>query len=211
MRISQRLALSYIRTKFKLLSAISKKKAAEKAFQLFCTPQVRNKKKLPKIFEEAEKLSLDVEGNTVRGWRFNKGGGRKAMIIHGFESSVINFDRYLRQLIKKGYEVLAFDAPAHGRSGGKIINAPLYKKTIQEVYKKFGPVQSFIAHSFGGMAVCLALEEISQVKAIHPHLGRCLGPPCVLRNKIVSPRCTEGTHFCGVPVWNSFPNAERRL
>jgi hypothetical protein len=33
----------------------------------------------------------------------------------------------------------------------------------------------------------------------------------VLRNKIVSPRCTEGSHFCGVPVWNSFPNAERRL
>jgi thymidylate synthase ThyX len=56
-----------------------------------------------------------------------------------------------------------------------------------------------------------SMDEISQVKAIHPHLGRHLGPPCVLRNKIVSPRCTEGSHFCGVPVWNSFPNAERRL
>ena len=32
-----------------------------------------------------------------------------------------------------------------------------------------------------------------------------------VRNKIVSPRCTEGTHFCGVPVWNTFPNVERRL
>jgi thymidylate synthase ThyX len=56
-----------------------------------------------------------------------------------------------------------------------------------------------------------SMDEISQVKSIHPHLGRYLGPPCVLRNKIVSPRCTEGSHFCGVPVWNSFPNAERRL
>ena len=56
-----------------------------------------------------------------------------------------------------------------------------------------------------------SMDEISQVRSIHPHLGRHLGPPCVLRNKIVSPRCTEGTHFCGVPVWNSFPNAERRL
>jgi thymidylate synthase ThyX len=56
-----------------------------------------------------------------------------------------------------------------------------------------------------------SMDEISQVKSIHPHLGRHLGPPCVLRNKIVSPRCTEGSHFCGVPVWNSFPNAERRL
>ncbi|HTH23932.1 MAG TPA: FAD-dependent thymidylate synthase, partial [Vicinamibacterales bacterium] len=56
-----------------------------------------------------------------------------------------------------------------------------------------------------------SMDEISQVKEIHPHLGRYLGPPCVLRNKIVAPRCTEGTHFCGVPVWNTFPNAQRRL
>jgi len=56
-----------------------------------------------------------------------------------------------------------------------------------------------------------SMDEIAQVKSIHPQLGRFLGPPCVLRNKIVAPRCTEGSHFCGVPVWNSFPNAERRL
>jgi thymidylate synthase ThyX len=56
-----------------------------------------------------------------------------------------------------------------------------------------------------------SMDEIAQVQAVHPQLGRFLGPPCVLRNRIVSPRCTEGTHFCGVPVWNSFPAAERRL
>jgi thymidylate synthase ThyX len=56
-----------------------------------------------------------------------------------------------------------------------------------------------------------SMDEIEQVGALHPRLGRHLGPPCVLRNKIVSPRCTEGTHFCGVPVWNTFPKAVRRL
>ena len=56
-----------------------------------------------------------------------------------------------------------------------------------------------------------SMDEIEQVAEVHPRLARYLGPPCVLRNKIVAPRCTEGTHFCGVPVWNSFPNAERRL
>lgn len=56
-----------------------------------------------------------------------------------------------------------------------------------------------------------SMDEIAQVAAVHPRLGKFLGPPCVLRNRIVSPRCTEGTHFCGVPVWQSFPNVERRL
>jgi thymidylate synthase ThyX len=56
-----------------------------------------------------------------------------------------------------------------------------------------------------------SMDEIAQVREVHPRLARYLGPPCVLRNKIASPRCTEGTHFCGVPVWNSFPQAVRRL
>ena len=161
MKLSQRLALNYYRTKFKLLSTISKKKAAEKAFELFCTPQRKHIRPLPKIFEQAEKLQLKLDGSMMQGWRWNHPAERKLLILHGYESSVTNFDRYVRPFIKKGYEVLAFDAPAHGRSGGKKITAPLYKMMIQEIHKQFGPVQSYIAHSFGGLAVSLALEEIS--------------------------------------------------
>lgn len=160
LKTTQRLAIKYYRTKFKILTSISKRTAAEKAFELFCTPQIRNKKKLPKIFETAEKLQLKVDGIIVRGWRFNHPAERKVLILHGYESSVTNFDRYVKPLVNKGYEVLAFDAPANGRSDGKQITLPLYSKMIKEIHKKFGPVQSYMAHSFGGLAVSLALEEI---------------------------------------------------
>jgi thymidylate synthase ThyX len=56
-----------------------------------------------------------------------------------------------------------------------------------------------------------SMEEIEQVRQVHPRLGRHLGPPCVIRNGLIAPRCTEGAHFCGVPVWLAFPNVERRL
>jgi len=56
-----------------------------------------------------------------------------------------------------------------------------------------------------------SMDEIEQVRAVHPRIGRYLGPPCVVRNGLISPRCTEGSHFCGVPVWRDFPNAVRRL
>jgi thymidylate synthase ThyX len=56
-----------------------------------------------------------------------------------------------------------------------------------------------------------SMDEIEQVRAVHPRLGRYIGPPCVIRNGLVSPRCTEGTHFCGVPVWRDFPAAVRKL
>lgn len=188
----QRIAISYYKTKFKLLATISKRKAAEKAFELFCTPQSRKNKKPTKIFESGEKLHFPLEGSIVRGWRFNpvrtpaqkihsdgdhprpyrhgQTGGhpaeKKVLILHGWESSVTNFDKYINLFVKKGYEVLAFDAPAHGGSGGKKITAPLYKDMIMKIHKQFGPVNSFLAHSFGGLAVSLALEELNDTKNI---------------------------------------------
>jgi thymidylate synthase ThyX len=56
-----------------------------------------------------------------------------------------------------------------------------------------------------------SMEELEQVRAVHPRLARHMGPPCVLRHGRVTPTCTEGEHFCGVPVWRSFPDVTRRL
>jgi esterase/lipase len=159
-KIAREIAISYYRTKFRILSAVSKKKAAEIAFELFCTPQLRYRKPLSKNFAGAEKLHFNIHGETVRGYRWNKGGSKKVLIAHGFNSSVTSFDRYILPLIRKGYEVLAFDAPAHGRSTGKTINAVVYSDMILAINEKYGPIQSFMAHSFGCLGVSLALETI---------------------------------------------------
>jgi len=160
MELTKRLALHYIQTRFKLLSRLSKKKAAEEAFRLFTTPQSRVKKELPPIFKKAEKLSFNFNGVTIQGFRFNHPSEKKLLILHGFESSVLNFDAYVQPLLKKDYEILAFDAPAHGLSGGRQINAVDYKNLILHIVKTYGPVTSFLTHSFGGLALGLALEEL---------------------------------------------------
>jgi thymidylate synthase ThyX len=56
-----------------------------------------------------------------------------------------------------------------------------------------------------------SMDELAQVRAVHPRLARHMGPPCVLRAGRITPTCTEGEHFCGVPVWRSFPDVERRI
>ena len=56
-----------------------------------------------------------------------------------------------------------------------------------------------------------SMEEIEQVRAVHPELVRHVGPPCFVRTGLARPRCTEGSHFCGVPVWRSFPDVSRRI
>jgi thymidylate synthase ThyX len=56
-----------------------------------------------------------------------------------------------------------------------------------------------------------SMDEIAQVRKVHPELSRYIGPPCHLRAGITTPICTEGSHFCGVKVWLDFPNIERKI
>ena len=56
-----------------------------------------------------------------------------------------------------------------------------------------------------------SMEEIEQVRRVHPRLMRYIGPPCYIRAGITSPICTEGSHFCGIKVWETFPTIERRI
>jgi thymidylate synthase ThyX len=56
-----------------------------------------------------------------------------------------------------------------------------------------------------------SMDEIAQVRQVHPEFSRYIGPPCHLRAGITTPICTEGSHFCGVKVWLDFPNIQRRI
>jgi thymidylate synthase ThyX len=56
-----------------------------------------------------------------------------------------------------------------------------------------------------------SMDEVEQVGRVHPGLMRHVGPPCFVRSGVVRPRCTEGSHFCGVPVWRTFPEVERSI
>src|SRR5690349_3483081 len=98
MRLPKELVLKYLRAKFVFLSSISKRKAAEQAFNLFCTPHIRSKKELTRVFLEAEKLEIDFEQYKIQGYRWNKDGQKKALVLHGFESTVANFEKYITGL-----------------------------------------------------------------------------------------------------------------
>jgi thymidylate synthase ThyX len=56
-----------------------------------------------------------------------------------------------------------------------------------------------------------SMDEVAQVREVHPQLARYIGPPCQLRAGVTTPICTEGSHFCGVKVWLDFPNITRRI
>jgi hypothetical protein len=159
-KLRQKMAVGYFRASVKMLAAISQKRAAQKAFRLFCTPFSKPVTGTSPLFERAERLALTIDDKKLAGYRWNYPQPKRFLILHGFQSCAKNFEKYVQPMINKGYEVIAFDAPAHGESQGKQINVLQYRNMIQEICHQFGPVHSFLAHSFGGLALCLALENI---------------------------------------------------
>lgn len=164
MKLKQKIAIGYIRAKFKMLSAVSKRLAAEKAFDLFCTPFMKSRIRTPSIFDQAKPLQITVNGLKINGFQWNHQQHKKVLILHGFGSAAHKFHQYISPLVAKGYEVLAFDAPAHGRSEGTRVNAVLYCEMIEQILQLYGPVTGFLAHSFGGIALSLAIEKTIHTK-----------------------------------------------
>ncbi|WP_255154041.1 alpha/beta hydrolase [Ferruginibacter sp. HRS2-29] len=142
------------------MSLISKRLAGKAAFKVFCTPFPAANNNKNSIFNSGESLEFTVNNTLVKGFRFNKGGSKRLLILHGFSSTCRNFHWYITTFIQKGYEVLAFDAPAHGASSGRQVNALDYSAMIQETNRLYGPFNGYMAHSFGGISVSLALEQI---------------------------------------------------
>lgn len=164
MKLAQRIVLHYYRNKFRLLAAVSPRRAAEQAFKLFCTPYSKRQVYVaPPVFSQAEKLSFKLGEETIYGfgWKPLQSNGHKILICHGFDSYSYKFDKYIQPLLDKGFEVYAFDAPAHGLSTGKQISAVTYRDTIIEAHRRYGPMDGIMSHSFGGLAVSLAVEQMN--------------------------------------------------
>ncbi|HTI93413.1 MAG TPA: alpha/beta fold hydrolase [Puia sp.] len=164
LKINQKFALGYVRARLNILALASPRKAAIKAFRFFCTPQQRVTKKGSAQFEGGERLSFRLDKHVVRGHRWLPAQTplKRILIAHGFESASRNFEVYIAALVKKGYEVVAFDAPAHGQSGGRRMLLTDYVKMLRTIEQNYGPFQGYIGHSLGGLAITLFLEN-------HPH------------------------------------------
>jgi pimeloyl-ACP methyl ester carboxylesterase len=62
-------------------------------------------------------------------------------------------------LVKAGYQVVAFDAPGHGRSAKHQTTLFEVSDVLHHVVAQVGPPQAVIAHSFGTMVTTLAIQQ----------------------------------------------------
>jgi pimeloyl-ACP methyl ester carboxylesterase len=98
-----------------------------------------------------------VSDTWVQAWRW--GEGPAVLLVHGWEDDHHCFDAIIAALVKRGHAVVAFDLPAHGKSGGTQSTIPLAAQAMQGVAEALGPVRAVAGHSLGGAAATFAITQ----------------------------------------------------
>ena len=161
---------------FNIAVHFNPKKIARKAFLLFCTPRKGRVLTTQKPFlTNAKDDLIDFDGRTLQTYRWH-GEGPTVLLIHGWESNTFRWRDLIAELQKENYNVIAFDAPAHGYSFGSILNVPLYADAAQKIIEMYRPIY-IVGHSIGGMTMVY-----NQHKYNNSHIAKMvsLGAPSEL-------------------------------
>ena len=127
-------------------------KIAHQAFEVFCT--VRKGKVLPnqkQYLDDAKLDVINVAGHSIQLYNW-PGEKETVLLVHGWESNAWRWHKLIEKLQKANYNIIAFDAPAHGYSTGKLLYVPLYAEALQAIILKYQP-KTVVGHSVGGMTV----------------------------------------------------------
>ena len=140
------------------ISYFSSRYAAHLAIKLFSSPQ---KGKISQ--EESQYLDSAIKNIVTHDdialmtyhW---KGKKDTILLVHGWESNSFRWKDLIELLRQEDYNIISVDAPAHGGSGSKIFNAPLYSECINTIIKHFR-VGIIVGHSVGATASAIALHN----------------------------------------------------
>lgn len=141
-----------------VLQAISTRLAARVAFRLFLTPLRRRLDPYDAVIvAQATLHRLDCnQSDQTQVYEWGN-GPRTAIIVHGWSSHASRCAPLAQALVARGWRVLAFDAPAHGRSPGRLSSLPQFIGALDAIIERLGPAHALIGHSLGALAVTVRL------------------------------------------------------
>ncbi len=152
------LALRFIQWTYPKAEALAPKWAHEWFTNLFFSPPrypIPAKEK--DILEQAKRFTVSLGHQSVECYLW--GEGPAILFVHGWAGRASQFKDFITSFTQAGYQVISFDAPAHGSSKGKKTSIIDFKNTILELQKKFNSIEAIVAHSLGGGASLFALTE----------------------------------------------------
>ncbi len=143
------------------LELISTKLATRFAARLFTTPI---KHKIPKreLLMDKESVQTKIHVTSINKsvvvYKYGT-GQRRILLVHGWSGRGTQLCKIAAELVKKDFEIISFDAPAHGKSKGSQTIMLEFIATIHQIAEIYGPFEAAVGHSLGGMSLLAAVDR----------------------------------------------------
>ena len=161
----QTMILISIRLYLLALKMVAPKTAGRQAFRLFSTPRTRRRvpSSVEDVMARAQRLQVQADGEDVAVYRWQppkpKGADvQRVILVHGWESRGARLAVWVEPLLKAGFEVVTFDAPAHGASSGRRAMPPSFVYSMAAIEERLGPIYGCVGHSLGGLSAILSIS-----------------------------------------------------
>lgn len=173
-------AVRLIRTAFAILGPLFPRAAGRWAYRLWFRTHRRPESAAERRWlQNAERRIVPVDETEVVAYRW--GAGPTVLLVHGWNGRGTQLGGLAQAVVAAGYQAVAFDAPAHGRSPGKSTHIYEVTEAIEAVAAAFGPVHGVVAHSFGCAATAFAL-----VRRLPVHRVVMVAPPATVEAMVDS-------------------------
>ena len=151
--------LRWLRISLRLQAMLSPRWAGRRLYHLwFASPKHPEPERERRWRESAEFFALPHPLGPIATYRWGR-SDKRALLLHGWSGRGPQLGAFVEPLLAKGYQVLAFDAPGHGHTPGKVSNIFRMTEALQAVVNNTGPVEVVISHSFGAMLLAYALRH----------------------------------------------------
>lgn len=132
---------------------------------LWFTPQAMPIKKEDKAWiDNASTEWIQYKGRPVPVYRW--GIGPAILCVHGWGGHSGQFTPLMQKLVEEGFQVIAFDAPAHGQAQGKRTDLTEFSDLVSLIIRGENNPIHIIAHSMGGVASIDAINRGSSALSI---------------------------------------------
>lgn len=84
---------------------------------------------------------------------------KKVLLVHGWSGRGTQLVKIADALLEAGYSTVSYDAPAHGKAGGKRTNMREFIEAAMLLEQKYGPFEFAVGHSLGGMTLLNAVKR----------------------------------------------------
>jgi pimeloyl-ACP methyl ester carboxylesterase len=149
----------------------------ERSVRSFCTPPASEETESDrKALEGTTEDSIPFEGTRLVTYTWT--GGKALLLAHGWGSRASHMAFLGRGLARRGFRVVAFDGPAHGRSrlpgGSPLTSGFAFGRAIYAVAEAMGPFHAVVGHSVSASAAVWTVVGVGLMASCRIHTEKMI-------------------------------------